>query len=206
MRHRGRGGGVDRRGSRSRRSRMESACRRRLPRPAGRLVDDMAQRRARSRHVLRVVPHGGAVRDGAAGAAPIARRERAVGRRSEACRQRRQARADVERGGAVLPRPDARAAEDERVARHRVRAERGRAGEPRRGVRLAQRRCAARVRQHVGAAAEDGRSERRVGVAQFPLRAPGRRSARRTSARRSRRLPSAWRPAATRRPPIFRIA
>ena len=53
--------------------RMGRQSRRVVPGQSRGVVDDLAERQARSRHVLHVVPHDAAVRPGASGAAPRAR-------------------------------------------------------------------------------------------------------------------------------------
>ena len=162
-------------GGRGRPRRLEPQGGRRVSRPAAGLVAEMAAGGPRSRHVLRVVPHGGDLRAGAAGAARRARRSRPFRQRAGAAGERHQAGDDVEGRRAVLPRSDPRPAEDERVARHRGDPQRADPLGPRRARRIARRRHAPRVRQPLGAAVHQRRAVRRVGVAELPLRAVGSR-------------------------------
>ena len=166
---------------------LEPQGRRRVSRSALHLVDHLAERAARSSDVLRLVPHRAALRAGASLAASAARRDRRVARRSGAACQRHQARDDVARGRAVLPGSDARRPEDERVARHRGDSQRRHSRRAATRARIAERRRTPRARQHVGAADEDRRADRRLDLAPVPQRAVGRRQLRRSTARRSRR-------------------
>src|ERR1039458_4056725 len=112
---------------------VEPALGGRVPRWPHGVVADVADRIPRSRYVVHLLSYSVAVRTRAPGAPRGARRARRRGAGTADARQRREARADVEGRGAVLPRPDARSAEDQRVARHRSDPERPAPRRPRRG-------------------------------------------------------------------------
>src|SRR5262245_46272147 len=99
---------------------LERAGRRGGDGRAADVVGDVAVRAARSRHLLRVVPHRVAVCAGASDTARTARRTSGLGGGNHVDRKRAEARATVERGGAVLSRSDTWHSEDLGIAWRRI--------------------------------------------------------------------------------------
>jgi hypothetical protein len=103
-------------------------------RPTG-LVETMAVGGTRSRHRVRVVPFGVAVRAGAPGSSRGARYAWPFGERIEDRGRCGEAGSRVERHGAVVPRSNERSSQNSGITRHRVGDQRGRAGATRRSDR-----------------------------------------------------------------------
>ena len=144
---------------------MGRARRRRLPRPARRLVVGLGDGGARTRHVLRLLPHDRPVRTGPPDAAVRHSREPRGAARTGAAGQRDDPREPLGRDCSLLSRRALRRPQDQPVARDRSDSERPGSGSAGRAGRHAQRSDALRVRQPVGAAGDERRRRWRVALA-----------------------------------------